>query len=118
MKTVTTKEELRAAIEDGVAEIEIQGDLARSVHGARARRKAAKIGGGLVALGGIAAAPFTGGFSLAMTGSSIGTILAVSVGAGLLLAIHEGYEEIDVKAGPSGFSLRLRRRGERRAGSQ
>ncbi|MEZ4495139.1 MAG: hypothetical protein R3C29_17720 [Dehalococcoidia bacterium] len=112
MKTVHTKKELEAAVKAGTREIEVRGNLAKAIHERRATRKKVGIGAAILAVGGIAAAPFTGGASLVATGPSFATILAVSIGAGLLVAIREGYEEIDFEITTQGARLRLRKKGK------
>ncbi|MEZ4495157.1 MAG: hypothetical protein R3C29_17815 [Dehalococcoidia bacterium] len=113
MTTVHTKRELEAAVKAGTREIQVRGELAKAIHERRETKKKVGIGAAILAVGGIAAAPFTGGASLVATGPSVATILAVSIGAGLLVAIHEGYEDIDFEITKDGARLQLRKKGAR-----
>lgn len=112
-KIVTTKDELKLALEAKSSEIIIEGDLAEKV---RNGKKILKIG--KFALAGltcaIATIPITGGLSTAMlipmaalTGYEIALIMAVAVvGAVLLLAIWKDYEEIGFTYNPTKLILR------------
>ena len=112
MKTVRTKAELEAAVEAGAREIEVQGKLAQALHGRKQTKKKVGIGAALLAGAGILAAPFTGGASLGATGPSVATILAVFIGAGLLLAIRDGYDEVDFEMTTNGARLKLRKKSK------
>ena len=109
MVVVRTKEELQEAIKNKVDSIRIEGPYAGIVaNKIRSKKKKAKIAigaGALVLLGGLAAAPFTGGLSLAgsatVAGLTVGTVtistaeLAMILGVGGALgafAIHKGYK--------------------------
>lgn len=103
---VYTKEELAQAKDAGEEIIVLHGELAENI---RKTKKIVKISG--VALAALTAAvgliPVTGGISAfaavgvaALTGLEIATIIAVScVGLSLILAIHNGYEEVSYKNG-------------------
>ena len=72
MIVVRTKEELQEAIKNKVDSIRIEGPYAKTFANAvRSRRRKAKVAkgaigfGALAVIGGLAAAPFTGGASLA-----------------------------------------------------
>ena len=74
MIVVRTKEELQEAIKNKVDSIRIEGPYAKIFANAvRSRRRKAKVAkgaigfGALAVIGGLAAAPFTGGASLAGT---------------------------------------------------
>lgn len=84
MVVVRTKEELQEAIKNKVDSIRIEGPYAGIVaQKIRSRKKVKKMAMGLGALaliGGVVAAPFTGGASLA--GSAVGlTAMGLTVGA-------------------------------------
>ena len=100
MRTVRTEDELAAAIKAGAPQIEGVGELAEAVQARRATKKRLRVGALLLAVGGLAAAPFTGGVSLFATGPSLATIIVVSVGAALLFAVMENYDEIHFEVGP------------------
>lgn len=88
-KTVYTKDEMHRALAGGERTIIAKGELAQEIRKSSRRRKVAKIGGGLLAVGGVLAAPFTAGTSLAATGLSLGTTMAATItgAAGECLAI-------------------------------
>lgn len=102
-KTVYTKDEMRRALAAGERTIIAKGELAQEIRNKSKRSKGAKIGGGILAVGGILAAPFTGGTSLAATaaGLTIGTItisvaeLAILVGGAVAItAIVKGCKNV------------------------
>lgn len=85
MVTVRTKQELEVALKNKATSIRIEGPYAKTFANAvRSRKRKAKVAAGVGALaliGGVAAAPFTGGASLAGSaaglaamGLTIGTI--------------------------------------------
>jgi len=110
MTTVRTKEELKAAKENKVAEIVVVGELAQKLKRAK---KIALLGGASIAALSVAlgvatvTAPVTGGLSYiaaapvaALTGAEITAIIAVSaVGLTLVLAVFKDYEEISYESG-------------------
>ncbi len=108
MCIIRTKDELERAVDQGVQEIIIEGELAKKV---RTGRKLKLYGAATIAAIGaaIAATPFTAGLSLAigapaiavLTGTEIALIIVcITLGIGLLLAIWKGYEEVIWEPGP------------------
>ena len=71
MITVRSKQELEVALKNKTASVRIEGPYAKTFANAvRSRRRKAKVAigfGALAVIGGLAAAPFTGGASLAGT---------------------------------------------------
>lgn len=81
MITVSTKEELKRALENKEKQIKVTGELAETMRRKSKVRKASKFGAAALIIGGIIAIPFTGGASsgvtamgLAMTGLTVGTV--------------------------------------------
>lgn len=113
MVIVKTKNELKRAIERKQFPIKCVGELATQLTKKKKRAKKAKIGGALLALGGLVAIPFTGGASAAATatgltamGLTVGSVaistaeLAILVGGGVAItAILKGRK---VKLQPDG----------------
>lgn len=114
MTTVTTREQLKAAQDSGVAEIVVVGELADKLK--RAKKVALLSGAALAAItaaitAATVAAPFTGGLSYAafaagaapaaaMTGLEIAAIItAASLGVALIVALFKDYEEISYEDG-------------------
>ena len=105
-RTVSTKYELESAKNDGADEITVIGELADKLHKAK---KIAYVGAGTLAVltAALAAAPFTGGFSMVgfapvavLTGLEIAAIIAAaSVGLALIIAVFKGYDEIEYSNG-------------------
>ena len=83
MITVYNKQELQEALKNKGQKIRVEGsyanELAQKIHRKKKVSKAVMVGGAVVALGGLAAAPFTGGASL--DGSAAG-IAAMGITAG------------------------------------
>lgn len=83
MITVYNKQELQEALKNKGQKIRVEGsyanELAQKIHRKKKVSKAVMVGGAVVALGELAAAPFTGGASLA--GSAAG-IAAMGITAG------------------------------------
>lgn len=83
MITVYNKQELQEALKNKGQKIRVEGsyanELAQKIHRKKKVSKAVMVGGAVVALGGLAAAPFTDGASLA--GSAAG-IAAMGITAG------------------------------------
>lgn len=83
MITVYNKQELQETLKNKGQKIRVEGsyanELAQKIHRKKKVSKAVMVGGAVVALGGLAAAPFTGGASLA--GSAAG-IAAMGITAG------------------------------------
>lgn len=109
-QTVTTREELKNAQENGVEEIIIKGELANKLKKAKAITKLGAVGLGVLtaALGAsVVAAPVTGGLSLIaaapvalLTGLEIAAIIiAAAIGVGLIIALFKEYEEIEFSNG-------------------
>ena len=103
-KACSKLEQYAKFLEEVMQDIVIQ---ARATRSASTRRRVTSIGGGLLALGGLIAAPFTGGASLAATvmgvavGASLGTGVA-SHGEGILLSDSmekHGWDKIKIKRG-------------------
>lgn len=74
MRTVYTQNELEETIKAHEEKILCKGEIARQFAKKKKRKRAARIGGVLIAIGGIAAIPLTGGASL------LGTLGATAVG--------------------------------------
>lgn len=92
MVTVKTKKELKSAIEKKQFPIRCTGQIASRLTKRKRIAKKAKIGGALLALGGLAAIPFTGGASAVGTAAGMTAMgLTLSGGAataaGLTVAI-------------------------------
>jgi hypothetical protein len=104
LRTVTTKEELEAAKNDGVIRIIVVGKLAEDIKKCEKLTNYALAGGvgatALLAL--VATAPATGGLSLlaaapvaAVTGLEISLIIpAVSIGVMVLYALYKDYDVV------------------------
>ena len=97
--TVWTKEDLAKAVDAHVDEIVVEGELAERIRDGQKLRSVSKLTLATLTTA-VAAAPFTGGISLAaavpiatLTGLQVAVILAVVfVGLALLLAIYKDYE--------------------------
>lgn len=110
MTTVATKEELKTARENKLAQIIVVGELADKL---KRTKKIATLGAvalaAIVAAVGLAAvtAPETAGLSFvalapvaSLSGIEIATIiLAASIGLSLILAIYKDYDEVGYKEG-------------------
>lgn len=83
MITVYNKQELQEALKNKGQKIRVEGsyanELAQKIHRKKKVSKAVMVGGAVVALGGLAAAPFTGG---AATCWSAAGIAAMGITAG------------------------------------
>lgn len=121
MITVYNKQELQEALKNRGQKIRVEGsyanELAQKIHRKKKVSKAVMVGGAVVALGGLAAAPFTGGASLAGSAAGIAAMgftagavtlttaqlaLILGVSASLLgYAIHNKYK-IVIKRGKDG----------------
>lgn len=97
--TVYSKKELDDAYALGARRITVKGEFAQQIRTRCKLKKASRITAGLIAVAGIAAAPFTGGTSLLATGVgltagpiTISTMeLAMIIGGGLAhTALKEG----------------------------
>ena len=125
MITVKTKDELEQAIKDNKGEsIRVEGPyakaLAKKIRSKKKIRKVAIAGGALALIGGVVAAPFTGGTSLAGSaagvvamGATIGTItlttteLAMILGVGGLLGGYAISKDYKIKVGKGDSYLEL-----------
>lgn len=106
MTTVSTKEQLKKAIADGVSEMQIECELAMHVHNSRkfTLLSAASVTALVAAL---AATPFTGGASMAAagvvitaTGLEIALVLATMfLGVALIKCCWSGYDEVNFEFG-------------------
>lgn len=79
MKTVHNEKELAQAIEQGESCIAVYGNVAKKIRRQKMGKRTATIGGTLLALGGLAAAPFTGGASAAASAAGICALTAGSL---------------------------------------
>lgn len=125
MITVKTKDELEQAIKDNKGEsIRVEGPYAKALaKKIRSKKKIGKVaiaGGALALIGGVVAAPFTGGTSLAGSaagvvamGATIGTItlttteLAMILGVGGLLGGYAISKDYKIKVGKGDSYLEL-----------
>ena len=81
MTTVTTKSELKRAIEQKQFPIKCVGEIASQLKRKKKRSKAAKIAGASMIVAGLAAMPFTGGTSaagVAAGASAMGLTIGIS----------------------------------------
>ena len=96
MITVRSKQELEGAVKNKTASVRIGGPYAKTFANAvRSRRRKAKVAigfGALAVIGGLAAAPFTGGASLAGTvmgatamGLTVGTVTICTAELAMIL---------------------------------
>ena len=112
MITVYNKQELQEALKNKGQKIRVEGsyanELAQKIHRKKKVSKSVIVGGTVAALGGLVAAPFTGGASLAGTAAGIAAMgitagavtlttaelaLILGVSASLLgYAIHKNYK--------------------------
>ena len=76
MTTVSTKQELISAIERREKQIIATGEIAASIRRKVKVKKGAKVGGLVLAIGGLLAIPFTGGTSAGLTAAG----MALTVG--------------------------------------
>ena len=99
MVTVSTKAQLKAAIEQKQFPIKCVGEIAEQLIKKKKRTTKTKIAGAAIALAGVAAIPFTGGASAVVTGAGLTamgltisvTELAILVGGGVAtVAILKG----------------------------
>lgn len=96
MITVRSKQELEVALKNKTASVRIEGPYAKTFANAvRSRRRKAKVAigfGALAVIGGLAAAPFTGGASLVGTvmgatamGLTVGTVTICTAELAMIL---------------------------------
>ena len=115
MVTVTTKEQLKKAIEAKENHIVVEGELAKQLIKRRKVGIGTAIGGGAIGIGSLIAAPFTGGLSLfgiaGATALSEGAILGlagiISVTGLGLVGIAKGY---NLETEIAGQKLKLTRK--------
>jgi len=118
---VTTKEQLKRAVQSKEEDILIKGDVLKYYKAASKLKTVGKISL-TIAVAGIAAVPFTGGLStigtmgvVAAAASSVSLsttaliTFIVFMGVGLLFAIFSDYEEIETEAGIKGIKLKLKK---------
>lgn len=114
MVSVHSQAELKAAMDRKEKQIRIVGPYAKELYDKMQKKKKVKkgavIAGGALAVGGILAAPFTGGTSLAgtatglaMAGATIGAItltageLAMILGSATLVSMYAIYKGAKIK---------------------
>lgn len=86
MRTVSTEEQFKEALKQRKKKILCKGEVAKKFQQKKKRKEMAKTGGIAIALAGLAAAPFTGGVSLAATAMGL-TVGALTISAGELAII-------------------------------
>lgn len=79
MKHVYNKTELQNAIKNNERMIVVHGEMAAKIRKAKMKKKAARFVGGALAIGGLAAIPFTGGTSAAATAAGVTALTAGAV---------------------------------------
>lgn len=89
MVTVSTKAQLKAAIEQKQFPIKCVGEIAEQMRKKKKRATKTKIAGAAIALAGVAAIPFTGGASAVATGAGLTAMgfsaMGLTVGGGTLI---------------------------------
>ena len=123
---VTTKEQLKRAVQNKEEDILLQGEVLKYYKAASKLKTVGKISLG-IAVAGAVAAPFTVGLSGLATLGAMGAVATaaasvslstaalitfiVFMGVGLLFAIFNDYEEVEVEveAGPKGIKLKLKK---------
>ena len=121
---VTTKEQLKRAVQNKEEDILLQGEVLKYYKAASKLKTVGKISLG-IAVAGAVAAPFTVGLSGWATLGAMGAVATaaasvslstaalitfiVFMGVGLLFAIFNDYEEVEVEAGPKGIKLKLKK---------
>lgn len=114
-RIVHTKDELKRAVDDKVARIVVRGELAESLNTALKIKNASKWAIGLLATS-LAAAPLTGGMSLAaaapiavLTGIEVVAIIAVAtMGIALILLICREFKKVTFKGGKGDIEAELK----------
>lgn len=93
---VTTKEQLKAAVNRKDTYIEVKGDLAKKMNwmAKLSKKKIAMIAAWITAAGALATAPATGGASLAVAGVASADVIAVVIilGGIVVIAILNNYD--------------------------
>lgn len=88
MTTVSTKQELISAIERREKQIIATGEIAASIRKKVKVKKGAKVGGLVLAIGGLIAIPFTGGASAGLTAAGLTCLTgAVTLTGGEILIL-------------------------------
>lgn len=97
-RIVTTKSELKEAVKEGVEVIVVQGELVKKLEVINKIQKLAEkkrnkllafaIGAGAAIIAGIAAAPATGGISMALSAAGTGTF---ALSSGIEIALVAGF---------------------------
>lgn len=124
---VTTKEQLKRAVQDGEEDILLQGEVVKYYKAASKLKTVGKFSLG-IAVAGAMAVPFTGGLSgvatigamSAVAGAaasvSLSTIALITfiafIGVGLLFAIFNDYEEVEVEG--LGIKLKLKKKKKKK----
>lgn len=98
MTTVSTKQELISAIERREKQIIATGEIAASIRKKVKVKKGAKVGGLLLAIGGLIAIPFTGGASAGLTAAgmalTVGTVTISAAELAILCGFALAYKAI------------------------
>ena len=87
MTTVSTKQELISAIERRETQIIATGEIAASIRRKVKVKKGAKVGGLVLAIGGLLAIPFTGGVSAGLTAAGLTCLTGVATLTGTQILI-------------------------------
>lgn len=117
--SVSTKEELNQAKENGYDEIIVTGELANKL---KKSKKVALLSGAAAAalIAAVGLAPITGGLSMvgmagaaALTGVEVATIITASaIGLALVFAIYKEYDEISYKDGELKFRKKSKKKSK------
>ncbi|MDD7135182.1 MAG: hypothetical protein PUH82_02295 [Bacteroidales bacterium] len=98
MTTVSTKQELISAIERREKQIIATGEIAASIRKKVKVKKSAKVGGLVLAIGGLLAIPFTGGASAGLTAAgmalTVGTVTVSTAELAILCGFVLAYKAI------------------------
>ncbi|MGX1982304.1 hypothetical protein EDD69_102248 [Thermolongibacillus altinsuensis] len=111
---VRTKSELKDAVQAGIKNIIIQGDLAEKVNKSFKLKKVSKITLGILTAS-LAATPITGGLSTVaavpiatLTGLEIAIILAIAyLGTSLVLSLIKEYKVVKVRVQTGGKEMEI-----------
>lgn len=122
MVTVSTKNQLKRALENKEPRIEIVGELAQEIQKKSKHKRTIKVVGAALMAGSAAAAPFTAGASLpgvvagaaALSGVEvIALLIIIFAGSIPIIAMLKNYDEIDTEADINGkMKFRLKRKAE------
>ena len=91
MTTVSTKQELVSAIERREKQIIATGEIAKRFRKQVKVKKGAKVGGLVLAIGGLIAIPFTGGASAGLTAAGLTCLTGVATLTGTQILILCGF---------------------------